>query len=135
MHAHLRVIAIPVADADTLGRLDSAVLDELEPPLNLNKVARTHVRRRLTELHRQYGGRGVPKVQRYSSQYGGRWVPKVQRYSSRECQTYVHPEARSGWRESGAPHERPDERRLPRGSSRGESGGVELRARQRASWW
>lgn len=31
MHAHLRVIAIPVADADTLGRLKSAVLDETRP--------------------------------------------------------------------------------------------------------
>jgi hypothetical protein len=54
MHAHLRVIAIPVADADTLGKLESAVLEELDPPLNLRKVAKTDVRRRLTELRRQY---------------------------------------------------------------------------------
>ncbi len=54
MHAHLRVIAIPVADAYTLGRLESVVLEELDPPLNLSKVTKTDVRRRLTELRRQY---------------------------------------------------------------------------------
>jgi hypothetical protein len=54
MHAHLRVIAIPVEDADTLGRLESAVLEELDPPLNLSKVTKTDVRRRLTELRGQY---------------------------------------------------------------------------------
>lgn len=54
MHAHLRVLAIPVADADTLGKLESVALDELDPPLNLSKVAKTDVRRRLTELRRRY---------------------------------------------------------------------------------
>ncbi len=55
MYAHLRVIAIQVADADMLGRLESAVLQELDPPLNLSKVGKTDVRRRLTELRRQHG--------------------------------------------------------------------------------
>lgn len=54
MHAHLRVITLPVADADTLGKLESAVLEELDPPLNLSKVAKTDIRRRLSELRRQY---------------------------------------------------------------------------------
>lgn len=54
MHAHLRVITIPVSDADTLGKLESAVLEKLNPPLNLSKVASTDIRRRLTELRRQY---------------------------------------------------------------------------------
>ena len=54
MHAHLRVLAIPVPDADALGKLESVALDELDPPLNLSKVAKTDVRRRLTELRRRY---------------------------------------------------------------------------------
>ena len=54
MHAHLRVVAIPVADANTLGMLESAVLDQLNPPLNLSKVPKTDVRRRLTDLRRRY---------------------------------------------------------------------------------
>jgi hypothetical protein len=33
--AHLRVIAIPVPDADQLGQTEAAVLDRLDPPLNL----------------------------------------------------------------------------------------------------
>lgn len=38
MHAHLRVVAIPVADADSLGDLETAILSELDPPLNLDQV-------------------------------------------------------------------------------------------------
>jgi hypothetical protein len=35
MTAHLRVIAVPVPDADVLGRIEGEVLEELNPPLNL----------------------------------------------------------------------------------------------------
>ncbi|WP_344220483.1 DUF6884 domain-containing protein [Kribbella sancticallisti] len=52
MHAHLRVIAIAYEDADTLGRVERAVLHELDPPLNLQGMTPTPVRRRLSELRR-----------------------------------------------------------------------------------
>ena len=40
MHAHLSVVAVPVADADTLDALESEILTELDPPLNLARSAR-----------------------------------------------------------------------------------------------
>jgi hypothetical protein len=57
MFEHLRVVTVPVADADTLGALEGAVLLELNPPLNLDKVTKTPLRIRLSELRRQYGAR------------------------------------------------------------------------------
>ncbi len=48
--AHLRVVAVPVADADRLGDVESAVLDALDPPLNIMGRPGTPVRARLTEL-------------------------------------------------------------------------------------
>lgn len=56
MHQHLRVIAVPYDDADTLGRLEDDVLTQLEPPLNLQGIPATPLRARLTELRRAYGG-------------------------------------------------------------------------------
>lgn len=53
MHEHLRVVAIPVYDADTLGQVETRVLEVIDPPLNLDKMARTDLRRRLTESRRQ----------------------------------------------------------------------------------
>lgn len=53
MYEHLRVIAVPVADADALDQLETRVLGALDPPLNLAKMPRTHVRARLTELRRR----------------------------------------------------------------------------------
>ena len=55
MQAHLRVIAVPYEDADTLGSLESEVLIALDPPLNLSKVGRTLVRSRIASLRRQLG--------------------------------------------------------------------------------
>ncbi len=52
MMAHLRVLAAPYEDADTLGRLETEVLRLLDPPLNLQGMPSTPVRRRLTELRR-----------------------------------------------------------------------------------
>lgn len=57
MHNHLRVIAIPVDDADILNHLETAILAVLDPPLNLAKMQRTPVRKRLTDLRRQHGHR------------------------------------------------------------------------------
>jgi hypothetical protein len=54
MHEHLRVAAIPVGDADALDSLENAVLRELDPPLNLNKMPPSPIRGRLTELRRRY---------------------------------------------------------------------------------
>jgi hypothetical protein len=55
MYQHLRVVAIPVADADTLDQLETRVLGALDPPLNLAKMPRTPVRERLTDLRRTIG--------------------------------------------------------------------------------
>lgn len=52
MSAHLRVIAVPVPDADQLGRIETAVLDRLDPPLNLQGRPPSPVRERLTGLRR-----------------------------------------------------------------------------------
>lgn len=54
MHQHLRLIAVPVADADTLDALETACLASLDPPLNLDKRPKTDLRVRLSELRRQY---------------------------------------------------------------------------------
>lgn len=50
MGAHLRVILVPVADADTLDELETAVLRALDPPLNLAKMPATPIRKELRAL-------------------------------------------------------------------------------------
>ena len=57
MHEHLRVVSIPVDDADTLGDVETAVLGALDPPLNLSKMPPTDARARLTDLRRQYSAK------------------------------------------------------------------------------
>lgn len=57
MHEHLRVIAVPFEDADTLGRLEEDVLLRLDPPLNLKGMAKTALRRRVTELRQPHARR------------------------------------------------------------------------------
>jgi hypothetical protein len=52
MHTHLRLVTVPHDDRDALGRLERDVLLELDPPLNLQGMASTPVRRRLKELRR-----------------------------------------------------------------------------------
>jgi len=54
MHDHLRVIAIPYEDADTLGRLEEAVLKTLDPPLNLKGMTTTPIRAQVTRLRSKY---------------------------------------------------------------------------------
>lgn len=54
MHDHLRVVAVPFEDADTLGHLESAVLERLDPPLNLQGMPSSSVRQTLKELRRRY---------------------------------------------------------------------------------
>ncbi|MEP9362191.1 DUF6884 domain-containing protein [Nocardioides sp. CN2-186] len=56
MHAHLRVVLVPVTDVDTLDQLETAVLTELDPPLNLAKVPKTPLRLELSRLRKKYTG-------------------------------------------------------------------------------
>lgn len=55
MHAHLRVVPIPVADADILDQLETTLLADLDPPLNLAKVPKTALRQQLSVLRKKYG--------------------------------------------------------------------------------
>lgn len=55
MYAHLRVIAVRYDDADSLGHVETTVLAELDPPLNLRGMPATAIRRRLSELRRSIG--------------------------------------------------------------------------------
>lgn len=59
MHAHLKVLAIPVPNADTLGDVETEILAELDPPLNLAKVAKTPLRAKLSMLRKRHGGRSA----------------------------------------------------------------------------
>ena len=59
MNEHLRVLAAPYEDADTLGRLETQVLRLLDPPLNLQGMPPTPLRRRLTELRGQVSRKKV----------------------------------------------------------------------------
>lgn len=58
MHEHLRLVPVPVADADTLGNVETDVLAELNPPLNLDKVKRDALRAQLSALRKKHGRRG-----------------------------------------------------------------------------
>jgi hypothetical protein len=52
MHAHLRVIAVPHEDRDSLEALEAVVLTALDPPLNLQGMPSTPFRRSLKDLRR-----------------------------------------------------------------------------------
>jgi hypothetical protein len=52
MYRHLRVITVAVADADTLDEVETAVLNALNPSLNLAKMPRTATRSAFTEIRR-----------------------------------------------------------------------------------
>jgi hypothetical protein len=60
MHEHLRLIAVPVEDADALNGLETAVLADLNPPLNLDKMLRNPTRDKLTELRRLHSRKSRP---------------------------------------------------------------------------
>jgi hypothetical protein len=55
MQDHLRVVLVPYPDADDLGRVEEAVLSELNPPLNLRSVPSTDIRRALSALRSKHG--------------------------------------------------------------------------------
>ncbi len=52
MQEHLRVITVPFDDADRLGEAEEAMLAVLNPPLNLQGMTSTPVRRAVSELRR-----------------------------------------------------------------------------------
>jgi hypothetical protein len=54
MYEHLLAVAVPVADADSLEAVEDQVLAELDPALNLRKVPRTALRRRVSELRKRH---------------------------------------------------------------------------------
>jgi len=53
MTAHLAVAIFPFDDRDSLEDLETKVLGTLDPPFNLDKMAKTPVRTRLSSLRRQ----------------------------------------------------------------------------------
>ena len=63
MNEHLRVVTMPYGDGDALGRIERSVLDELDPPLNLQGMEPTPVRRRLKELRRAIVNPARPNVE------------------------------------------------------------------------
>jgi len=50
MREHLSVVAVPFDDRDELGRLEKRVLSALDPPLNLQGMPTTSMRKRLKVL-------------------------------------------------------------------------------------
>jgi hypothetical protein len=63
MYDHLRIVAIPYDDGDVLGRLERDVLDELDPPLNLQGMDPTEVRIRLKALRRAIVNPATPTAE------------------------------------------------------------------------
>lgn len=55
MHTHLRVATIGVEDRAELAELEDAVLEELDPPLNLMGMTSTPIRRELRRLRSALG--------------------------------------------------------------------------------
>jgi hypothetical protein len=53
--AHLGVNAVPVSDPDHLAETEAAVLDLLDPPLNLRGRPLSAIRARLAQLRRSLG--------------------------------------------------------------------------------
>lgn len=52
LDTHLRVQVVPFEDADVLGRVEKAVLAELDPPLNIKGMTETPLRQHLKDLRR-----------------------------------------------------------------------------------
>jgi hypothetical protein len=58
MIAHLKVVAVPFADADTLGRREDDVLRSLDPALNLQGMVTSPIRTRVKQLRKPHSHRG-----------------------------------------------------------------------------
>lgn len=57
MLAHLRVIVVPYDDPDTLGHMETSVLARIDPPLNLQGMAKTPLRSELSRLRSVHAAR------------------------------------------------------------------------------
>jgi hypothetical protein len=64
MHEHLRVLPLPHPDGDSLRDLEEKVLSILDPPLNLQGMTATDVRRRLSDLRRSLPSAVQPQEER-----------------------------------------------------------------------
>lgn len=60
MHSHLRVLAVPYPDADSLGQVEEVVLAELDPPFNLKGMPKTPIRSQITILRREVDRKVIP---------------------------------------------------------------------------
>jgi hypothetical protein len=58
MGEHLKIVVVPYADPDTLGRLEELVLQQIDPPLNLKGMPSTPIRARITQLRRRHSRPG-----------------------------------------------------------------------------
>jgi hypothetical protein len=63
LYDHLRIVAIAYDDGDVLGRLERDVLDELDPPLNLQGMGPADVRPRLKALRRAIVNPATPTAE------------------------------------------------------------------------
>jgi hypothetical protein len=71
MSAHLQASAIAVTDANLLGQIEAAVLDNLDPPLNLTGRPAGPLRARLAELRRERKDVEHPNTPHPTSHSGG----------------------------------------------------------------
>lgn len=53
MHQHLRISIWPYDDVDALDKVEQAVLNRLDPPLNLKHMPLSETRQRLKDLRRE----------------------------------------------------------------------------------
>jgi hypothetical protein len=60
MRAHLKVVAVPVEDADVLAQLEQEVLRRLDPALNLVHMPASAVRDRITQMRKAMSGGAQP---------------------------------------------------------------------------
>jgi hypothetical protein len=58
MHEHLRVVMVRYDDADRLGHMEKAVLEQMDPPLNLQGMRATPLRRDLSALRSRHSRAG-----------------------------------------------------------------------------
>lgn len=75
MSAHLQVATVGVTDAEQLGRIEAAVLDILDPPLNLRGRPPSPLRARLAELRRERNDAGQTSAAQITGQTATQGAP------------------------------------------------------------
>lgn len=61
MYDHLSIVVVPFDDRETLGHIESEVLAILDPPLNLNGMGSTSIRRAVSDLRKSLTRPDPPK--------------------------------------------------------------------------